>query len=175
MKKRKTAAFAVFFFLVQAIQLAGTVPAENLSPNPLTEIKVGGASLPFKDTCTFLCMALSLYRSDAFQGMTKSELAKIYAPFLADSAIRFDFENLDIGRKGWTRYYPFSVSGRQFVARIFLTKEMPFQPCVTVLSEIACENLGVTLQVLPGIDEILSGCRIRPNNLYSSSQVDKSA
>ncbi|MDD5136359.1 MAG: hypothetical protein PHX20_01335 [Candidatus Omnitrophica bacterium] len=175
MNKRKTAAIAVLFFLVQAIQLTGIAPAENLSPNPLTEIKIGGANPSFKETCTFLCMALSIYRSDVFQRMTKEELTKAYDPFLAGSAIRFDLANLDIGKKGWTRYYPFSVGERQFVARIFLTKEAFFQPTVSVLSELVVEKLGVTLQVLPGIDEILADCKIKPNRIYPSSQAEKSA
>ena len=175
MNKRKTAAIAVLFFLVQAIQLTGMAPAENLSPNPLTEIKIGGSDLTFKETCTFLCVALSIYKSDAFQRMTKEELMKAYGPFLAGSTIRFDLANLDVGKKGWTRYYPFSVGDKQFVARIFLTKETLFQPTVSVLSELVVENLGVTLQVLPGIDEILTDCRIKPNRICPSSQADKSA
>ena len=73
MNKKITAVMAVTLFVVQAILLTGPAPAESLPSNPLTEINTSGANLPFKDTCNFLCMALSLYRSDAFEGMTKEE------------------------------------------------------------------------------------------------------
>ena len=175
MNKKITALIAVTLFLAQAIPLAGIAPAENLSPNPLTEINTSGANLPFKDTCNFLCMALSLYRSDAFKGMPKEELVKIYSPMLAGSDVRFDFAHIDMMRKGWTRYYPFSVGEKRFVARIFLTKEASFQPKVRVISELAIENFGVTIQILPGIDEILNDCKIKPNKIYYSFLSDSSA
>ena len=175
MNKKRTAVIAVTFFLIQIIPLAGLSPAENLSPNPLTEIHAGGTNIQFKETCNLLCMALSLYKSDVFNGLSKEELIKMYGPLLSDSSVRFDLKHLDIGKKGWTRYYPFSVGRKMFIARIFLTKEAGFQPKVTVISELAVEDLGVTLQILPGIDEILKGCKIAPNKIYSPSQVDKSA
>lgn len=175
MKKKITAVIAVTLFLVQVAPFAGIAPAENLSPNPLTEINTSGASIPFKDTCNFLCMALSLYRSDVIKGMPKEELVKVYSSMLPDSDIRFDFANIDLMKKGWTRYYPFSVGQKKFVARIFLTKEAYFQQKIQVISELAIEDSGVTIQILPGIDEILNDCRIKPNKVYQSLLADKSA
>ena len=175
MNKKITAAVAVTLFLVQAISLTGMAPAETLSPNPLTEINTGGANLPFKETCNFLCMALSIYRSDTFKGMPKEELVKAYGSMLSGSDVRFDFAHIDLMRKGWTRYYPFSVGEKRFVARIFLTKEANFQPKVQVISELAIENFGVTIQILPGIGELLNDCKIRPNKAYRSLLTDTSA
>lgn len=175
MNKKRTAILAVIFFLLSTITLTGIAPAENLSPNPLTEINTSGANLPFKETCNFLCMALSLYKSDAFKGMPKEELIKTYSSILSGSGVRFDFERIDLMKKGWTRYYPFSVGEKKFVARIFLTKELGFQPKVQVISEIIVDNFGVTLQILPGIDEILNDCKIKPNRIYPSFLADKSA
>ena len=173
--KKRTAIAAVIFFLVQAIPIISPAPAENLPLNPITEIKVGGSNLPFKETCNFLCIALSLYRSDAFEKKAKEELARIYNPMLSGSDLRFDFDRLDMWKKGWTRYYPFSVGEKRFIARIFLTKESVFQAKVPVLSELVVENLGVTLQVLPGINEILQDRSIKPNSIYLPFQADKSA
>lgn len=150
-------------------------PAEGLSLNPLTEINMSGANIPFKETCNFLCMALSLYKSDAFKGMPKEELIRTYSSIVSGSDVRFDFEHIDLMRKGWTRYYPFSVGEKRFIARIFLTKEAGFQPKVQVMSEVIIENFGVTLQVLPGIDEILNDCKIKPNRVYPAFLADKSA
>ena len=175
MKKKITAVIAVTLFLIQAIPLAGMAPAENLSPNPLTEINTGGTNLPFKETCNFLCMALSIYRSDAFKGMTKEELAHTYGPMLSGSDVRFDLTRIDLMKKGWTRYYPFSVGEKSFVARIFLTKEASFQPNIRVISELAIENFGITIQILPGIDELLNDCKIKPNKAYRSLLTDTSA
>ena len=175
MIKKRTAIIAVIFFLVQVILLTGMAPAETLPPNPLTEINTGGANIPFKDTCNFLCMALSLYRSDAFNGLPKEELTRIYSPMLSDSGVRFDFAHMDLMKKGWTRYYPFSVGEKSFVARIFLTKEALFQPKLQVVSELAIENFGVTIQILPGIDEILNDCKVKPNKAYNSFLSDSSA
>ena len=173
--KKITAIIAVTLFLIQAIPLACLAPAETLSPNPLTEINTGGANLPFKETCNFLCMALSLYRSDAFKGMPKEELVHTYSPMLSGSDVRFDFAHIDLMKKGWTRYYPFSVGEKSFVARIFLTKEASFQPKLQVISELAIEDFGVTIQILPGIDEILNDCKIKPNKAYHSFLADSSA
>ena len=175
MNKKITAVMAVTLFVVQAILLTGPAPAESLPSNPLTEINTSGANLPFKDTCNFLCMALSLYRSDAFKGMTKEELITAYSPMLSGSDVRFDLARVDLMKKGWTRYYPFSVGEKSFVARIFLTKEAYFQPKVQVLSELAIEDSGVTIQVLPGIDEILNDCKIKPNKACYSFLADSSA
>ena len=175
MNKKITAVIAVTLFLVQAILLAGTVPAESLSPNPLTEINASGANLPFKDTCNFLCMALSLYRSDAFKGMSKEELVKVYSPILSGSDVRFDFAHIDLIRKGWTRYYPFSVGEKRFVARIFLTREASFQPVITPISELLVEDSGVTLQILPGINDLLADHKIKPIKIVSPSPADRHA
>ena len=96
-------------------------------------------------------------------------------PVFSGSDVRFDFEHIDLMKKGWTRYYPFSVGEKRFVARIFLTKEAAFQQGLPVMSEIVIEDSGVTLQILPSIDEILKDCKIKPNRIYPSSQADKSA
>ena len=172
---KKTAIIAVTFFVAQAILLAGMTPAETYYQNPLTQINTGGDNLQFKATCSFLCTVLSLYKSDAFNKMSKEELINRYGPALSGSEVRFDLEHIDLMKKGWTRYYPFSVGEKRFVARIFLTKETAFQQGLPVISEIVIEDSGVTLQILPGIDEILKDCKIKPNRIYPSFQADKSA
>jgi hypothetical protein len=173
--KKSTALIAAAFFVVQVALFAGAASAEIYSPNPLTRINTDGNNVIFKETCSFLCAVLSLYKSDVLDKLAKEDLIRVYAPILEDLKARFDFDNIDIGKKGWTRYYPFSIGTKKFVARIFLTKEAYFQPKVQVLSETVMENLGVTLQVLPDINEILDNCKIRPNKIYGSSLVDKSA
>ena len=174
MNKKITALIAVTLFLVQAITLTGVASPESLSPNPLTEINTGGANLPFKEACNFLCVALSLYRSDAFKSISKEELIKTYGSMLSGSGVRFDLERIDLMKSGWTRYYPFSVGERRFVARIFLTRETSFQPKIRVLSELTIEDLEVTIQILPDVNEILKDIKTKPNKAYHSLLSDSS-
>ena len=101
MNKKRTAAIAVTFFLVQIILLSGVAPAESLSPNLLTKIYAGAPGLQLKESC--------------------------------------------------------------------------FQPKIPVLSELTIEKTGVTLQILPGIDDMLNDCKIKPNRIYPPSPADKSA
>lgn len=175
MDKKRTAVITVTFFLVQAVFISALAQAEVYSSGPLTEIRVDRSNVLFRETCNIICMALSLYRADAFLKMPKEELIKMYSGVLLDSRIRFDFEHLDMIKKGWTRYYPFSAGEKSFVARLFLTKESYFQPKVPVISELVVENIGVTLQILPNINEILNDCKIKPSNVYKPSLVDSSA
>jgi len=173
--KQITFVVTIALFIVQAFFIAGTLQAEVYPPNPLTEIHADKGNVAFREACNIICMALSLYKSDAFQRLPKEELIKMYGIALPDSVVRFDLENLDVLKKGWTRYYPFSIDGKGFVARIFLTKENYFQPELPVISEMVVEKLGVTLQILPDINEILDDCRIKPNKIYKPSMVEKSA
>jgi hypothetical protein len=174
-KKRRAAVVFTIFFLAQAVMFTQTTTAGSYVPNPLTEIRSGAQNIEFKDTCNFLLTALSLYKADVFGKLPKNRLKEIYSPVMNNSNIRFDLDNIDMMKKGWTRYYPFSAGGKQMIARMFLTSETKFQPDVTVLSEAVLENSGVTLQILPGIDGILKDRTIKPNNIYSPSQADKSA
>lgn len=89
--------------------------------------------------------------------------------------VRFDLDRIDMGKKGWTRYYPFSISGKDFIMRIFLTREYLFQPKAEVLYEDTTGDKELTFQILPGLNKILEGCRIKPHNPNPSSPVDLSS
>ena len=45
---------------------------------------------------------------------------------------------------------------------------------VPILYEGTIVKASVTFQVLPSINEILSGCKIKPYQIYSSSEVNRS-
>lgn len=174
MDKKRTAVVALIFFLIQAIPLTGLAPAEIYSLNPPSSIDANNPNVPFQEACNIFFVALSLYESDAVKRLQKDEIIRIYAPLMAAADVRFDLEHIDLMKKGWTRYYPFSVGERKFIARIFLTKESYFQAELPVISEIVVEKIGVTLQVLPGLAEILKDRAIRPNKPYPPSPADKS-
>ena len=175
MNKKRTAVLTVTFFLVQAFFLSGFAPAEVYLLNPPTGIGTAGANTPLKNTCGIFFKALELYKADALEGLAKDEIIKRYNDVCADSPVKFDLENLDLVRKGWTRYYPFSIDGRNFVARVFLTKETIFQPKINPISELVLNRLGITVQILPGINEILSDRRIKPNKVYDPSIAGRSS
>ena len=126
--------------MVQAVLLTSLTSAGSYIPNPLTEIKTGAGNPDFKETCNFLLTAISLYKSDVFGRLPKDKLIEMYAPVISSSNVRFDLEHIDLMKKGWTRYYPFSVGEKTMIVRIFLTKELSFQPELPVISEIMIED-----------------------------------
>jgi hypothetical protein len=170
--KKRCLALLVVLFLAQYI-----APAEILSGSnfPLPQIRTGAESPDpfFKQICESICIGLSIYKLDAFEKYTKERIAADLRT--GSNTVKYDMENLDIGRKGWTRYYPFSIGDKNFIMRIFLTSEERYQSEVKVLYEGKLDNPAVTFQVLPSLNELLSDCKIKPFRAYSSSQVDKSA
>ena len=173
MKRNRLLVLLAALFLLQY-----TAPSSIFSdPNfPLTQIKVGSDPSDhfFKQIYESVCIGLSIYKLDAIEHNTKE---KIMTGFHSGggNSVRFDMGNMDIGKKGWTRYYPFSIGDKNFMMRIFLTKELQYQPKVKVLYEGTLDNPAVTFQVLPSLGELLSDCSMKPFRAYSTSQVDKSA
>jgi len=161
-------------FLIQGLILEGRSCAEPSQPNPLTKINLIEPGEGFKKIYEVFCLALFVYRLDAVERCPKETVIKKYGDLPAMSGVTLDLSNIDAGKKGWTRYYPFSIDGKDFVARIFLTKERFYQPRVTVLFEAAIENPDVTFQILPGINAILEDCRIKPRNPYPDPQTASS-
>lgn len=174
MNKKKWSILLAIFFLVQYL-----IPAEMSSATnfPLPQIKVDTDSPEgnFKNIYDFMCTGLLIYRLDAVERCTKEEIIKYIGTTLLRSQVKFDLQNMDIGKKGCTRYYPFSIGEKSFIMRIFLTEESHYQPKADVLYEGAMANPAVTFQVLPSINEILSDCKIRPIRAYSTSQIDGSS
>lgn len=176
MKKRSALLIAAFFFLAQPIlQANSSARAEGNIPNPLTEIAIAKTDSPLKSEWSAIRAALSMYELDAVRKLPKDKLIEECVSLLNGSDVRFEVDRIDMMKKGWTRYYPFYIGERAFVARIFLTKEASFQAKAPVITELNIKSSAVTLQILPGVAEILEDCKIKPHSTYSSSLVDKSA
>jgi hypothetical protein len=165
-------------FIGQFILPAGVLSGPDL---PITQIKVGAGPSDnfFKEIYESVCVGLSIYKMDVIEKYTKE---KITTDFRAGhgragcgKSVRFDLKNIDIGKKGWTRYYPFSIGNKDFLMRIFLTSELHYQPNVKVLYEGSLRDPAVTFQVLPSLGELLSDCNIKPFKTYPTSQVDRSS
>ncbi|MCX5668155.1 MAG: hypothetical protein NTY34_07615 [Candidatus Omnitrophica bacterium] len=174
MSKKKWSGILAVFFLVQSIMLPPMASAVNY---PLTQIKTD-SNYPdgyFKKTYDFIRFGLLLYKLDAIGRSSKEDLISNAGKMILSPGISFDLDNIDVVRKGWTRYYPFSIDGKDFIMRIFLTAERSYQPEAPILYEGSITNPAVTFQVLPSINEIISGCKIQPRRTYSSAEVNRSS
>jgi len=173
-RKKWSIILAIFILVQDAAISSSAFPAINY---PLTQIKVYQNSVDrsFKKIYDSVCMGLAIYKSDVINRSSKEDLINIFSRIVSIPGIKFDLENIDILKKGWTRYYPFSIDGKSFIMRIFLTAEKLYQPSVTVLYEGSVENPAVTFQVLPSLNEILADCKIAPRRTYSTHQVDSSS
>jgi hypothetical protein len=170
MKKTIALFFTVFLFLAQAIQSVNGVSLENAGLNPPT--RIGDAS--FRQLCSTLCIAVTIYKLDAIEGHCKDAIIREHGKALASPGIRFDLEKIDMGKKGWTRYYPVMVGSRQLIARVFLTKERAYQPQLPVLYEMTIQDPAVTCQVLPDINSIIGSLKIKPITISLASSVSSS-
>jgi len=172
--KSKCCAALVIFFLLFDVVIPSLSSAINY---PLTQIKVDPDTVDrsFKKIYDSVCFALSVYVSDVIGRSSKEDLIKNFSRIALHPGIRFDLENMDIIKKGWTRYYPFSIEGKEFIMRIFLTSERSYQPPAPVLYEGSIATPAVTFQVLPSLNTILSDCKIKPRQSYSISEVARSS
>jgi len=168
---KKLSVITAIFSLAQAIASPVGVFPEISQLNPPVKTNLNDPNIIFKCKAAILCEGLSLYKLDAIERCAKEEIIEqLGRPQDGLAPVRFDLDHMDIGRKGWTRYYPFSSGGKDFIIRIFLTAERAYQPKVEVLFEGSIGNPPVTFQILPGLNSILKDCRIKPHNFYSSTE-----
>src|SRR3989338_7830800 len=173
MSRRKWSILTAIFFLVSSLAVSQAFSYENLLPQ--SKVSPSYSENDFKKIYESVCIGLFIYRLDAFQQCAKENLIKYLSALLRDSEVKFDLENIDIGKKGWTRYYPFSISEKSFIMRIFLTEELRFQFEAPVLYEGILTNPAVTFQVLPGINEIVAGRKAEPIRIHSTRPSDSSS
>ena len=162
------------FFLVHSLASSSALSFESNPLNPPTNIDVNHSSPVVKDIFDAVCLGVSLYKFDAIQRLSKEEISSLYSGLSLRSEARFDIANMDLGRKGWTRYYPFSVGDKSFIMRIFLTSERTYQSSVPILYEGSITDPAVTFQVLPSLNEILSTCKIKPQRTYYPYEANRS-
>ena len=151
----------VCLFLVHSLSFAasdaGTNPFDaTRNVNPLKNYQAE----------TFLCQfnvltfALGMYYMD-----TEGKLAKegVREKLVNNSAIwkeafgiDFDLDNIDFRKEGFTRYYPFSVEGRDFIVRIFDIREKKRLADCEVYYEGKFEKSNLAFQIIPGIKTLLN-------------------
>ncbi|MDD5440334.1 MAG: hypothetical protein PHS37_09130 [Candidatus Omnitrophica bacterium] len=163
----------LFLFVVQMPVFSQEITLGTAQLNPHSNVNPdeGKISL-FREKYDVICLALLIYKLDAGQRFHKNEIAGLLekeygAAYRRLRDIQFDFEHF--GRKGWTRFYPFSLNGQSYIVRIFRTDERTHQMDVPVLFEAAMDDTGLTFQILPGLGELLKPCAIRRQNDYLPS------
>ncbi|MDP2913725.1 MAG: hypothetical protein Q8N91_06975 [Candidatus Omnitrophota bacterium] len=184
MNRKRLSIVLTALFLVQIVPFTKIFCEEAVLLNPSTLLRVDtelgrsinpSAKVPsiyFKQIYGIMCMALSIYKADAVRHSSKEDLIRRYDGAFPDRSARFDLNNIDIGKKGWTRYYPFAAGNKNFIARIFLTEERFYQPNAPVLFQAHIDNPAVTIQILPGVNEILRGCQIKPHPaIYPATEI----
>lgn len=174
MSKKKWSIILTVFFLVQSIAFSSALSFESSPLNPPTNIDANYSDPVIKRIYDVICMGVLLYELDAVKRLSREEIEKSYPGLSLNTAVRFDLANMDLGKKGWTRYYPFSIGEKMFIMRIFLTAERAYQPSAPILYEGSIANPPVTFQVLPSLNEILADCKIKPHRTYPSSEVNRS-
>lgn len=167
MNRKRVPIILAVFFLVQVIASSQVSPQETCILNPPTKVSLNNSDIPFEYLVETMSLALWFYKLDAIERYPKDALIRKYGGTIVNPKVRFYLERG--GKKGWTRYYPFSIGRRHFIARIFLTEERPYQPEVPILFESVMQNPAVTVQILPSLNEILKECKISPRDLYLSS------
>jgi len=175
MNRRGSAIMLCILFLVQSLAYPQELLHRTLPLNPQTKVSPNNVKLAFLQKYDVLCMALLIYKLDAVERspkeVVKESIMREYdRAFFNLTGVKFDLEHIDLGKKGWTRYYPFSVHGEWYIMRIFKTEERVYQPEVSVLLEGDIEDPKVTFQILPGINRILEQCKIKPHDLLFSPQ-----
>jgi hypothetical protein len=108
------------------------------------------------------------------EGNPKAAIIRKHGQALSSPEIRFDLEKIDMGKKGWTRYYPVMVENRQFIVRVFLTEESSYQPQTPVLYEMVIRNPAVTCQVLPNINSIIESRKTKTLTVFFNTSATTS-
>ncbi len=147
-------------------------PVQKVSP---TET---GIKEIFAREFNILAFALGIYYLDVEKRLPKYAIKKYLALGTAmceeNLSVAFDLDNIDFKRKGFTRYYPFKVGGKDCIIRIFDLKERHYLPDFDIFYEGVFEESNLGFQVIPGVDAILKEVKaekiaLRDPNRYTTN------
>ena len=130
--------------------------------NPPT--KVGPTKISIKEIFAkefnILTFALGMYQLDVGERLSKESIKMRLSTdvlFCKEAfSIAFDLENIDFNRKGFTRYYPFSVNEKDFIIRIFDADERHYLADFEIFYDGVLEESNIGFQIIPGVKEILA-------------------
>jgi len=170
MTRSKGIIIFVCLFLVQT-QVAR---AQDLGTSSLNLIKkVSPTNLHVKEVFAYefniLAFALGMYQMDIEDYLSKEDikekLIKNQSFCKEQFNITFDLDNIDFNKKGFTRYYPFTMNDRSFVIRVFNINEKYYLPDLEVFYEGVFEDSEVGFQIIPGVQEIIASQKIKRFNI----------
>ena len=165
LSKNRLLVITVCLFLVHTCAIASTElgtspinPARKVSP---TELNIKEL---FALEFNILAFARGIYSMDVEERLTKADIKKRLADGLDTCArelsLTFDLDNIDFRKKGFTRYYPFNVEGKDFIVRIFDAREEYYLPDFEVFYEGKYGDTNIGFQIIPGLATILADTKI---------------
>lgn len=181
MNKKRLSIILTVFFLVQGVVTPQFLSAETFSLNPPTKVSLNQPQICIEKISDTLCLALLMYKLDVLQGQSKDVIKTKYGAFIsAFPDVQFDLDEMDIGKKGCTRYYPFWIDGKDFIFRLFLTSEVIMRsreiPADQVLYEGTIMDGKITFQILPGVKQISKDCKtVKFREPHPIHEVDSSS
>ena len=140
------------------VKVSAINPAKKVSP---TEI---GIKEIFAREFNILAFALGMYQLDVGERLSKESIKRRLSADAASCkeafSIAFDLENIDFNKKGFTRYYPFSVNGKDFIIRVFDAEERHYLADFEIFYDGSFEESNIGFQIIPGIKEILKDNKV---------------
>ncbi|MCX5686464.1 MAG: hypothetical protein NTW09_03275 [Candidatus Omnitrophica bacterium] len=170
MNKKRLSIVLAIFFLVQVGCLPQNLSAEICALNIPSRI----ADPHFRNMNIAADVALSIYKKHELGKISKEDIAREFFGGAINECVKFDLDDLRLGKGGWTRYYPVSILGEDLIARVFLSDEEVLQPNVKVIFEAKIENPRITCQIIPNVSDILKDCRIEPHRVYDNTEAARS-
>ena len=172
LSKNKLVPLAICLFLVHT-QITASSDSGTFSINPAKRVSPTEISIKeiFAKEFNILAFALGMYHSDAVERLSKNAIKEKFAGELdsceSEFDVSFDLENMDFGRRGFTRYYPFSVNGRDYIIRIFDIREKGYLSDFEILCEGEFEDSKLGFQILPGLNELLEQRKPEKLRIYN--------
>ena len=171
MNKGKPFLIVLCLFLVHS-SVDATLDIRTSPINPIKKVSPIETNIKelFAREFNILTFALGIYQLDTKGGLTKEYIKEALADNVRtckDSLeVDFDLDNIDFRRKGFTRYYPFSVNGQDFIIRVFDLREEHYLPDFDIFYEGAFEESNIGFQIIPGIKTILKTTKAEKLHLY---------
>ena len=171
MNKRKLLILVLCLSLVQ-ITVGKATDVRTFHINPIKKVSPIETNIKelFAQQFNILAFALGIYTMDTKERLSKDAIKAS----LADNSrickdilgLVFDLDNIDFKRKGFTRHYPFSVNGKDFIIRIFDVREKHYLSNVEVFYEGVFETDNLGFQIIPGLKTILQETKVEKIPIY---------
>ena len=178
MSKKRLVPFLACLFLVHS-QVALAIDAGTYFLNPSKKVSPTNTSVKamFARQFNIIAFALGMYYLDTSGNVPKEDIKKIFEEEIVfceeNFNIVFDLDNIDFKKKGFTRYYPFTVNGQDFIIRLFDVREKSIQPACEVYYEGIMEDSGVCFQIIPGIKVLLADTKVEPIAIVDPTLCDR--